>query len=290
MLHSSKDPWEGTMAVENNKVSSGEIVEWIVPLLFTFAAGWLTWNMPAFIMHFAEEGPAQSAMRARFDAVDIWDWASLVAVPVLLVIGTITARRAKMEYEDWGVFDRLSVFIGRVTMMLIVLLVSVMLYEVMMRYVFEKPTIWASELSLWIAGFIFLFSGLYAMQQRSHIRIFLLYDVMPRWLQRACDTVSVVLIIIFAVAVVYGGYGEATQKFMRWETFGTAFDPPIPATLKMLVLIFVCLVALQAVSNLIRDWNKEPEIHTDEPDEEENERLRRAVGSDGVGDLDITHS
>jgi TRAP-type mannitol/chloroaromatic compound transport system permease small subunit len=63
-------------------------------------------------------------------------------------------------------------FIGRVTMMLVVLLTTVMLYEVFLRYVLERPTLWANELSLWLAGFVFLMSGLYAMQQRSHIRIF----------------------------------------------------------------------------------------------------------------------
>ena len=48
---------------------------------------------------------------------------------------------------------------------------------------------------------------------------------------------------------------------MRWETFGTAFDPPIPATMKPLILIMVTVLALQAVSNLIHDWNRKPEHH-----------------------------
>ncbi len=167
-------------------------------------------------------------------------------------------------------------------MMVVALLVLVMFYEVVVRYVFERPTLWANELSLWMAGFVFLFSGIYAMQQRSHIRIFLLYDVMPRWLQKLCDVTSTALIVIFAAALFYGAYGEATAKLLRWETFGTAFDPPIPATLKPLILLAIWLVALQAVSNLIVDWNKAPEHHTaaDEIDEKEIEALRKSVGGD----------
>ncbi|NND22892.1 MAG: hypothetical protein HKO14_12445, partial [Silicimonas sp.] len=85
-------------------------------------------------------------------------------------------------------------------------------------------------------------------------------------------------------------YGEAFAKFMRWELFGTAFDPPIPATIKVTVLIVIALVALQAVVNLISDWNAEPVIHTaaDDIDEQELEALRRAVGAEGVGDQDVT--
>ena len=80
--------------------------------------------------------------------------------------------------------------------------------------------------------------------------------------------------------MVYGGYGEAKAKLLRWETFGTAFDPPIPATLKPLVLAVVTLVAIQAILNLIKDCNLEPEVHTaaDDIDKDEIERLKKAVG------------
>ena len=129
------------------------------------------------------------------------------------------------------------------------------------------------------------------MQQRSHIRIVLLYDVVPRWIQRIFDILSTACIILFAFFLVYGGYGEAFDKFYRWETFGTAFDPPIPATLKPMILIIVSLVALQAVVNLISDWNREHIVHgPDDIDEEEIARIRAAVGEEGVGDLDVTRT
>ena len=62
--------------------------------------------------------------------------------------------------------------------------------------------------------------------------------------------------------------------------FGTAFDPPIPATVQPMVLIVVCLVAVQSVINVISDWNLEPEVHKDEPDDDEIKALKRTVGAD----------
>ena len=47
-----------------------------------------------------------------------------------------------------------------------------------------------------------------------------------------------------------------------------------------MVLIVICLVAVQSVVNLIADWNLEPEVHTDEPDEEEIEALKKSVGAE----------
>jgi len=48
-----------------------------------------------------------------------------------------------------------------------------------MRYVVEAPTKWANELTLWIAGFVFLCSGFYGMQQRSHIRLIADWNLEP---------------------------------------------------------------------------------------------------------------
>ena len=225
-------------------------------------------------------GGYTDALAARYRQIMMLDYLILVALPILGVLGVLGVRRAPMEIDEYPAIDRMAMFIGRVTMLLIAIVVCVMMYEVILRYVFERPTLWANEMSLWLAGFVFILAGFYAMQQRSHIRIYLLYDMFPRSLQRICDTVSTVLIVGFAFFLVYGGYGEAKAKMLRWETFGTAFDPPIPATLKPLVLIVVTLVAIQSVLNLIADWNKEPEIHSaaDDIDQDELERLKKSVG------------
>ena len=164
----------------------------------------------------------------------------------------------------------------------VVFIVVVMFYEVCARYLFEKPTLWANEMSLWIAGFLFLLAGLYAMQQRSHIRIYIIYDIMPRWAQKTADCISVLLIWIFAVSLVWGGYNEARDKILRMEAFGTAWDPPIPATIKLGILVIITLVAIQALSNLIADWNKAPEHHSpaDEIDETEIENIKATLRED----------
>ena len=87
-----------------------------------------------------------------------------------------------------------------------------------MRYVFLKPTLWVNEMSLWLGGMVYLFAGLFAMQQRSHIRIFILYNKAPLWMRHSLDVISTVFICVFAAMVVYGGYGEAMAKLLRWET------------------------------------------------------------------------
>jgi len=206
----------------------------------------------------------------------------LLSASIVLVSVYLSDTRGAIEEEATGPFDILSLICSRIAMIGVVFIVLVMFYEVVSRYVFEKPTLWANEMSLWMAGFLFLLSGLYAMQQRSHIRIYIIYDIMPRWMQKICDCISVALIWLFCAALIWGGYNEARDKILRMETFGTAWDPPIPSTIKLAILIIIALVAIQALSNLIADWNKAPEHHSpaDEIDEAEIEMLRRTLKDD----------
>lgn len=278
---------------------SGSFREWLVPFAFVFCAGWAIWHIPAYILDFLPpENPSLvdqiSELHARKDVTpnmpglfggtaDVIDWAVLILMPIIFIIGTRTIRVAHMEFQHWRPIDRIAIFVGRITMILIISMTSIMLYEVFLRYALERPTLWANELTLWIAGFVFLCSGLYGMQQRSHIRIFILYDMVPRWAQRICDIISVVLLCVFAFFLVYGSFYQVFYvKFYKWEMFGTAFDPPIPATVQPMILIMVVLIAIQAVINLFSDWNLEPTVHTaaDDIDEDELEAIKRSVGSD----------
>lgn len=282
---------------DHRRKESGSLLEWLVPLAFIVSAGWAIWHTPAYILDFipSENQSLIDQMTELHQRKDITpnlpglfggladpvDWAALFLVPIIFTIGLRTVRCAPMEYEHWRPIDRVALFIGRITMILIISMTAVMLYEVLMRYAFEAPTLWANEMTLWIAGFVFLLSGLYAMQQRCHIRIFLLYDAVPRWMQHLFDIISVLLIVVFACFLVFGSYKQVfVNKFYKWEMFGTAFDPPIPATIQPMILIVVSLIAMQAVINLVSDWNidSSDKVQAGELDDDELAAIKRSIG------------
>ena len=208
-------------------------------------------------------------------------WVMLISLAGTLLFTSVYLSDTKgaIESEPEGFFDILSLVTSRLAMMMIALIVIVMFYEVVSRYVFSRPTLWANELSLWIAAFVFLFAGQYAMQQRSHIRIYVIYDLMPRWMQKTADVISLFLLLSFTFALVWGGYADAKRRMLRMETFGTAWDPPIPGVVKPAILAIIVLLAIQAISNLIADWHKAPEHHSplDDIDETEIENIRHAL-------------
>ncbi|MCY3880339.1 MAG: TRAP transporter small permease subunit [Rhodobacteraceae bacterium] len=274
------------------------LIEWLIPAGFILCGGWVIWHMPAFILDFIPPSDESlygqiHELHTRKDVTpglpglfggltDIVDWAAILLMPVAFIFGISTVRIAPMEFQEFRAVDRIAIFIGRITMILIISMTSIMLYEVFLRYALERPTLWANEMTLWTAGFVFLFSGLYAMQQRCHIRIFILYEAAPRWLQHVFDIISVFLLCTFAFFMIYGSFRQVfVTKFYRWEMFGTAFDPPIPATVQPMILIVIALVALQAVANLIADWNSEPDSQSgDDLDAGEIEAIRKTAGAE----------
>lgn len=281
-----------------NNVSGG-LKEWVFPFAFVFCAGWVIWHGPAYILDFIpqenqsliaqmtelhERKDVSPGLSGLFGGLtDPIDWLALILMPITFALGMRNMVIASMEFEYPSKIDTFAMFIGRITMILIISMTLVMLYEVFLRYMIEAPTLWANELTLWIAGFVFMLSGIYAMQQRSHIRIFILYDYLPRWAQHICDATWVAMLWLFAFFLVYGSYKQVfVIKLYKWETFGTAFDPPIPATIQPMILITICLIALQALSNLIADWNRDPSelAEKDVIDQEELEAIKKSVGAD----------
>ncbi len=183
-----------------------------------------------------------------------------------------------VEHERKGWVDAVTWRVSRVTMLMPAIIVTIMMYEVFMRYVLEKPTIWVNEMSLWMGGWIYLTAGIYAMQQRSHIRITILYDVVPKWLKRTFDVISTVLIVLWAFATIWGGFNESWDALVNWERFGTAWDPPIPAVTQPLILLTLLIISIQAVSNLILDWDSAYEDHVTDEFLTEIEEVKRAQG------------
>ncbi|MDQ2088876.1 TRAP transporter small permease subunit [Marimonas arenosa] len=229
---------------------------------------------------FVEDALAMHEMIRPSGRPIVWAMLGTLLGAIVFAALYLSDFQGAIEPEPHGFFDILSLVTSRAAMIMIALVVLVMFYEVVSRYVFSRPTLWANELSLWIAAFVFLFAGQYAMQQRSHIRIYVIYDIMPRWMQKTSDVLSLLLIVGFTFALVWGNYADAERRMLRMETFGTAWDPPIPGIVKPAILIIIVLVCIQAISNLIADWNKSPEHHSplDEIDETEIENIKKTLG------------
>jgi len=67
--------------------------------------------------------------------------------------------------------DAINTFVGRYTALLLIPLVLVVFYEVVMRKIFNAPTSWAFEMTIYIYGFHFMMAMGVTCLHDKHVRI-----------------------------------------------------------------------------------------------------------------------
>lgn len=73
--------------------------------------------------------------------------------------------------------DTIVMWLGKGTSLLMPVLAFIVAFEVVARYVFDAPTIWAYDLSLFLFGYIAALGGAYAQQKNLILMlIFFIYQ------------------------------------------------------------------------------------------------------------------
>lgn len=110
--------------------------------------------------------------------------------------------------------DRLSAFFGKTFGWLIILMTFGMAYEVMVRYLFNRPTPWALDLSFIMYGTIFMMGGAYTLSRGGHVRGDFIYRT---WRPQTQAFVDLVLYILFffpgILALVFTGWKYASRSW-----------------------------------------------------------------------------
>ncbi|HEY7867030.1 MAG TPA: TRAP transporter small permease subunit [Psychromonas sp.] len=143
--------------------------------------------------------------------------------------------------------------------LLFIFTVLISFYEVVMRYVFDSPTIWVHETASFIGGSLFVIGGLYAFAANKHVRVVLIYDVVSERTRQYLNLVHHIIGIMFSALMAYGAYTLAENAWfspsgeLRLNTSGSAWNPPFPALLKAIIFISFCILTIQFLLHLIAE-------------------------------------
>ena len=81
-------------------------------------------------------------------------------------------------------------------------LILVGLYEVVARYAFNAPTIWAFDITFMVHGALFMLTGAYGLQKNVHVRIDVLSSRLPMAVQHIANILSYVFLFVPAIWIV----------------------------------------------------------------------------------------
>jgi TRAP-type mannitol/chloroaromatic compound transport system permease small subunit len=131
--------------------------------------------------------------------------------------------------------------------------VPVMMYEVVARYIFNAPTVWGMELAVLLFGPYFLLGGPYLLHLRGHVALDLLHQrLSPAW-QRRLDLLNFPVVVLFCAILLIYSAPLAFSAFEMRETSFSAWNPPI-WPVKIAVPLALLLMLLQALAEFLRCW------------------------------------
>jgi TRAP-type mannitol/chloroaromatic compound transport system permease small subunit len=149
--------------------------------------------------------------------------------------------------------DRFTDVIGLGVAWLNVPMVLAVSYEVVARYFFNAPTIWAYDVTYMLYGTIFMLGAAYALHKGAHIRTDFFFDAWSTRTKGTIDSVAYLalffpsLVLFFVVGAQEGWYAftiNETSEQTPWR--------PILWPFKMVIPLTCLLLMIQGVSEVIK--------------------------------------
>lgn len=149
--------------------------------------------------------------------------------------------------------DMPAMIVGKLAAWLILPMIAVLVFEVISRFGFNRPTAWAYDATYMLYGALFMLGAAWTLGRDSHVRADFLFNVLsPRW-QGTIDALFIVCLFFPAMFLFTEATWEyAAKSWMRGERIPTSPMMPIIYPLKTVMPVTGILLLIQGVSELIK--------------------------------------
>lgn len=150
--------------------------------------------------------------------------------------------------------DAISKWSGYVVMFGTLVITLLLTTEVVARYVFNAPTLWATESTSIAFGVMVLIAGAYVLLTGGHVKMDALYDHLSPRRKAALDIFTSVFFFTFCGILLWNGIPMAIKAIVLQEHSQSAWGAPWWPT-KIAIPIGAFLILLQGSAKLIRDFH-----------------------------------
>lgn len=141
---------------------------------------------------------------------------------------------------------------GKAIAFIVVGMTLMMMYEVISRFAFDKPTVWAYEAISMLFSIYVLLAGGYLVLRKKHIRIDILWARLSPRAKAIADLATSVFSFTYVVTLIWFAIPWAWRSFKIYEVTVSVMHPPV-WPFKMLLVVGTFWVLLLLVVKLIRD-------------------------------------
>jgi len=151
-----------------------------------------------------------------------------------------------------SIIDSISEWTGKIFSFVTLALMIVVVYDVAMRYIINRPTEWGLEMNGFLLLAITFLGGGYALLNDAHVKLDVIQDRLPPRGRAMVDLVT--YLVFFLVCIVLLQYGsQVAWDSLRSNTKTPSMWGPPMWPSQMLIPIGAVLIGLQGLAKWIRD-------------------------------------
>ncbi len=142
--------------------------------------------------------------------------------------------------------------LGKIVSYGLFVMVFILLFEAVSRYIFKSPTPWSVELTMFVFGAYFFIGGGYVLLRGGHVRMDAFYSKFSPKKKAIFDIATFFLAAFFLVTFIWGGILDAAFSIEFGQRYATMWGPPV-APIKIIITAGGVILLLQVLAFLIRD-------------------------------------
>lgn len=148
--------------------------------------------------------------------------------------------------------EQISIFVGKVFSFLIIPMVILQACETILRYVFDRPTIWSWELAMLLYGAHFIVGAAWVMTYDGHVKTDMLFSKLSRTKQNIVElALYTVLFFPFVSVMIWKCTQNTLYSIAIREKTSTMWAPPI-YPLKIIITFAFLLLLLQGIAKWLK--------------------------------------
>ena len=132
------------------------------------------------------------------------------------------------------------------------ILTVIIVWEIIMRNLFNRPTIWAHEISVMVFAVLTIASGAYALKEKAHVNMDLFYTHLTDRGKAIMNIITFPAFFIFAGVLLWLGWDFAVRSVMLQERSISTWHPLI-WPVKLSIPLGAGLLLLQGIGLLMSD-------------------------------------
>ncbi|MCA0872279.1 TRAP transporter small permease subunit [Seohaeicola saemankumensis] len=146
---------------------------------------------------------------------------------------------------------RFNRWIGKWASLAVLAIFTLLLADVVMRYLVGQPAIWTAELATLIFGVYAIIGGGYLLAERGHVNVDILYGSFSPKRKALVDIVTWPLFLLFVGVLLWQGWDIASEAIADGERSNSVWKAPLWPT-KSLIPVAALLLLLQG---FVRLWS-----------------------------------